>query len=38
LRVVRDLTVFEKQKDRIEKFDKLILQYVQQKEKEYLTD
>ncbi len=38
LRVVRDLSFFEKQKQRIEKFDKMILGYVQAKERELLVE
>eukprot|EP00347_Sterkiella_histriomuscorum_P022232 403331208 len=38
LKVVRDLSFFEKQKQRIEKFDKMIMNYMQVKEKELIFD
>lgn len=38
LRVVRDLSFFEKQKQRIEKFDKMIMGYVQGKERELVLE
>jgi hypothetical protein len=36
--VVRDLNVFEKQRQRIEKFDKMILGYVARKERDVIFD
>jgi hypothetical protein len=38
LRVVRDLSFFEKQKQRIERFDKTIMAYVLAKEKELVFE
>ncbi|CDW77287.1 UNKNOWN [Stylonychia lemnae] len=38
LKVVRDLSFFEKQKQRIEKFDKMIQAYAQNKEKEFIFE
>ena len=35
---MRDLSFFEKQKQRIEKFDKMIQNYMQSKEKEFVFD
>lgn len=38
LKVVRDVSFFEKQKQRIERYDKMILTYLQAKEKEYVFE
>lgn len=38
LKVVRELSFFEKQRQRIDRFDKMIMSYMQSKEKEYLFD